>query len=528
MRDKRTLRRVAMATGIGLVAGLGITAGFGLPAYAGGGHSGGHGGGHGPGKGNSSLADAVKADAIVAHLDALQAIADANDGTRAAGSAGHIAAAEYIEQQLRDAGYDPVRQPFSYDQFVENSSAFEQLTPTATSYVDQTDYDVMDYSGSGDVSAVVTPVDINLAGDRASTSGCEAEDFAGFTAGEIALLQRGTCDFRTKIDNAAAAGAAAAIVFNQGNVVEGDDRLGLVLGTLATPQAAIPAIGTTFAIGEGFAATETTLRIQVDGTTQAIETFNVLADAPAKTKGKHSAPEIVVVGGHLDSVAEGPGINDNGSGSGAILETAIQLAKSKLKPQNTVRFAFWSGEEDGLVGSAYYVSQLTDADIAQHAVNLNFDMVASPNFVRFVYDGDGSAFGSEGPEGSAEVEQLFTKFFAKQGLATEETAFDGRSDYNAFIEAGIPAGGLFTGAEGVKSDEQAAVFGGTAGEPFDPCYHQACDTSANINVDVLDEMADGIAYATQHYADVKAGKGHGHGHGHGHGDSDNRGHHSRR
>ena len=102
-------------------------------------------------------------------------------------------------------------------------------------------------------------------------------------------------------------------------------------------------------------------------------------------------------------------------------------------------------------------------------------MVGSPNYVRFVYDGDGSGEGPAGPPGSAQIEQLFTSYFASQSLASEPTAFDGRSDYGPFIAVGIPAGGLFTGAEGVKTAAQAAVYGGTAGVAYDPCYHQACD-----------------------------------------------------
>jgi Zn-dependent M28 family amino/carboxypeptidase len=286
-------------------------------------------------------------------------------------------------------------------------------------------------------------------------------------------------------------------VFNQGNVIPGDDRVGLLFGTLAAPQAAIPAMGTTFALGESLASTPgVTIRMQVDAGVQTINTFNVLAD----TEGR--ADRTVVVGAHLDSVAEGPGINDNGSGSAAILETAIQMAESGDEPTNRVRFAFWSGEEDGLVGSDYYVSQLTKRDIKNHALNLNFDMVASPNAVRFVYDGDGDALGTAGPNGSANIEHIFADYFASQGLATEPTAFDGRSDYFGFINNGIPAGGLFTGAEGIKTAEQAELFGGVAGEPFDPCYHQACDNIDNLDLGVLEQMADAIAHTTQTFAET--------------------------
>ncbi|HEY5887200.1 MAG TPA: M28 family peptidase, partial [Acidimicrobiales bacterium] len=184
------------------------------------------------------------------------------------------------------------------------------------------------------------------------------------------------------------------------------------------------------------------------------------------------------------------------------LETALQMAALGIQPENRVRFAFWGGEEDGLIGSEYYVSQLSPRALRQHAVNLNFDMVASPNFVRFVYDGDGSAFGATGPNGSARVEQVFLDYFASQGLATEPTEFDGRSDYFGFINNGIPAGGLFTGAEGIKTTEEAAVYGGMPGVAYDSCYHQACDTIDNLNDLALDQMSDAVAHATLTFAET--------------------------
>jgi Zn-dependent M28 family amino/carboxypeptidase len=146
------------------------------------------------------------------------------------------------------------------------------------------------------------------------------------------------------------------------------------------------------------------------------------------------------------------------------------------------------------------VSQLSKRDIKNIALNLNFDMVGSPNFVRFVYDGDGSDTALAGPTGSGAIEDVFLNYFASQGLATEPTEFSGRSDYGPFIAVGIPAGGLFTGAEGIKTPEEVAIYGGTAGEQYDPCYHLACDTYDNISIDALDQNADAAAHATQTFA----------------------------
>jgi Zn-dependent M28 family amino/carboxypeptidase len=477
MKQRRNIRRAAIAASIGLAAG------FAPPALA------------DNGTNTAPLRAAVSATNIMKHLASLQAIADANGGTRAASTPGYEASARYIEGQLRAAGYSPVRQPFTYDRYDLASASLDRVSPSPESYAYGDGFLDMTYSGAGDVTAPLAAVDINLAGDHASTSGCEADDFAGFTPGNIALLQRGTCTFRIKADNAAAAGASGVIIFNQGNVDPADDRVGLFGGTLDLPQAAIPVVSTSYATGAELAGlSDVVMHLAVDADVIPISSFNILAD----TAGR--ADRTVVVGAHLDSVAEGPGINDNGSGTAAILETALQMKALDVKPTNRVRFAFWGGEEDGLIGSEYYASQLTARQLKEHAVNLNFDMVGSPNYVRYVYDGDGSSFGEKGPNGSSVVEAVFLDYFKSQNLPVAATEFDGRSDYFGFIDNGIPAGGLFTGAEGLKTAEEAAVFGGTAGDPYDECYHAACDTIDNVNTTVLEQMADAIAHSTLTFA----------------------------
>ena len=444
------------------------------------------------------LRDAVTVEGMLTHLDAFQAIADANGGNRQAGTLGHDLSVDYVEGLLEGAGYDTWRQEFTYERTDFGDSALQQISPNSADYVLGVEFFPMSFSGEGDTTAPVTVVDVNLTGDHATTSGCEAADFAGFPVGNIALVQRGSCNFSVKADNAAAAGASGVIVFNQGNVVAGEDRLGLFGGTLDEPVRSIPVVTAPYALGAEWATTAgLVLRLNLEAEIVQVVTENLIADT---TTGR--TDRTVVVGAHLDGVAEGPGINDNGSGSAAILETALQMAALGIEPRNRVRFAFWSGEEDGLLGSDYYVSQLTKSEIKGTAVNLNFDMVGSPNPVNFVYDGDGDALGVAGPNGSGVVEDVFTDYFASQGEPSEPTDFDGRSDYFGFIEAGIPAGGLFTGAEGIKSAEQADIYGGTAGQPYDPCYHAACDTTSNINEDTLDLMADAIAHSTLTFAET--------------------------
>ena len=221
-----------------------------------------------------------------------------------------------------------------------------------------------------------------------------------------------------------------------------------------------------------------------------VESFNILAD----TGG--SAGNTVVVGGHLDSVRRGPGINDNASGVAAVLETAAWLKESGITPANRVVFAFWGGEEDGLYGSQFYVDQLSNSEKDRTLANLNVDMLASPNGVRSIHDGDGSDFGDGGPEGSKEIEEVFFRFFEENSLPAEATPFDGGSDYQAFLQAGIPGGGLFSGDRKAKTEAQVQSYGGTAGTELDPCYHRACDTISNTNTKLLQEMSGALAYAT--------------------------------
>jgi Zn-dependent M28 family amino/carboxypeptidase len=442
---------------------------------------------------STALRSAVNSGGIGTHLSALAGIAAANAGNRAAGTSGYTASANYVVGKLTAAGYSVTTQPFTYNKFFENSDAvLQQTAPGAISYEYLADFYTMTYSGSGEVTAPVQAVDLVLPPTGGSTSGCEAVDFAGFQAGNIALIQRGTCSFRVKADNALAAGATGVVIFNEGNSA---DRIDLFGGTLELPEAGLPVVSASFALGEALATTSgLSVRLKVDARIESVDSVNVLADTRAGRSDR-----LVVVGAHLDSVAEGAGINDNGSGTGTILEIALQMSRLGVTPRNKVRFAFWGGEEDGLIGSTHYVSQLSKTDIRRHHVNLNFDMLGSPNFVRFVYDGDGSD-GEAGPNGSDVIESVFLKYFAGQGLAAAPTEFDGRSDYGPFIEAGIPAGGLFSGAEGLKTAAEAATYGGTAGSAYDSCYHLACDGLSNISNLALDQLGDAAAHAVLTFA----------------------------
>jgi aminopeptidase S len=207
--------------------------------------------------------------------------------------------------------------------------------------------------------------------------------------------------------------------------------------------------------------------------------YNVIADWPGG-----DANSVLMVGAHLDSVTRGPGINDNGSGTAAVLEVALAVSAARLQPQRHLRFAWWGAEEVGLIGSKDYLIRLPASEEAKIKAYLNFDMIASPNPGYFVYDDD------------PELEKVFKDYLTSRGVPTEkETEGDGRSDHAPFKNAGLRVGGLFTGASRTKTAAQAQKWGGTAGRAFDPCYHQACDTAGNISDTALDRNSDAIAHA---------------------------------
>ena len=443
----------------------------------------------------TKLLSCVDADDVFVHLAAFQAIADANGGTRASGTPGYDASADYVADLLEDAGFDVERQVFDFSLFSENSTS---LTADGVPLEHQT----MSFSGSGIITGGnVIPVDLDLGLGNTSTSGCEAADFVGpdwSGSDDIALIQRGTCAFGLKAVNAQAAGAEAVIIFNQGNTAAParQDIIGGTLGEGVVGVLTIPVLDTSYS--DGLVVLDaTTVDLAADTTIVTSTTENVVGDLPGV-----NPDNVVMAGAHLDSVGEGPGIQDNGSGSSAILAVALALGNNKkYTPTNSLRFAWWGAEESGLIGSEQYVFNpdfgLTQEEYDALALYLNFDMVGSPNFIYGVYDADESTFPAPVfiPPGSAELEDLFEAYYSDNNIPYEDSEFSGRSDYQAFIDVGIPASGLFTGAEGIKTEEQAGIWGGTAGDQYDPCYHLACDTFDNVSVEAIEVNVDAVGYA---------------------------------
>jgi Zn-dependent M28 family amino/carboxypeptidase len=468
-----------------------------------------------------ALQDAVKvgngSSGIRKHLKALQQIADrpGANGTRATGTQGHEDSVTYVKQQLEATKYFNVStQEFTAKVFHQLAPSTLASTPSPSGgWVEGTNFATMEFSANGAVSnAPIVSIDFTEPTTTASASsaGCEASDFpASGIAGKIALIQRGTCDFGLKVVNAQNAGAAAVIMFNEGTI--GDpDRNGLINGTLGDYTITVPVLEATYAAGrllhDAYVAGQNpTASLATTTRTDTLPTRNLIAETKTGRTDR-----TVIVGAHLDSVPEGPGINDDGSGTSTDLEVALQMAKLGIKPVNQVRFIWFSGEEQGLIGSTYYADHLTKKQISGTSVMLDFDMLASPNYAKLIYDGDGSEFGTAGPNGSGAIERVFQSFFDKRGSYTERIPFDGRSDYDEFTVVGIPAGGIFTGAEVHKTPFQQTKWGGVVSDTlagqFDPCYHLACDSYGinghpdNINDTVLSEMSDAVAHSVLTFA----------------------------
>lgn len=427
------------------------------------------------------LLGCVTLEGVRTHLNALSTVAQNNGGERAIGTPGYSASVAYVQQALERVGYRVTLQPVSYRTFQSlGPSVLAQTTPFVASIESR----VLGFSGSGSVTARVSAPVV--------TTGCTLADFAGFQSGHIALLQRGNCDYLEKADNAVKAGAVGVVFYNNqaDGVVVGD------LSLLFMPE--VPVVGVSQAAGEQLAARIPT-GLALTLTTRTLRpwalTHNVLADLPSATP-----TPITLLGAHLDSVPGTAGMNDNGSGTAALLETALQMAK--VRPQNTLRFAFWGGEEIGLLGSNQYVENLSAAQQQQIDLYLNFDMVASPNPV-YLFGADTGmipAGGATRRDATSTIQEVMTAVYRQRGVPFKREIDPGLSDHVAFGKAGIPYGWLFTGADEIKTAQEVAVWGGQAGVPMDPCYHQACDNLGNINAVALELNADAIAYAAIHFA----------------------------
>ena len=432
-------------------------------------------------KDSRKLQRLVNTVAIKRHLRELQVVAD-RYGDRAAGQEGYNASSRYVEAELREAGYKPRRQWFDFTYTRVNANTFT---------ADGTEIDNVVFTGSpstpvgGITSELVTPTE---------PLGCDAAAWAGAdVTGKIALVQRGTCPFGQKSAVAGAAGAVGIVIWNNAPGT-------FTGGTLGETEGLIPSAGITQEAGQALvdqlAQGPVTATLELDILVEERRTWNVIVET---RKGR--SDNVVMAGAHLDSVQGGPGINDNGTGSATLLETAIQLKKLEGKLKNRVRFAWWGAEEVGLLGSTHYVNDLVEnrpAALDDIATYLNYDMVGSPNFRIGVYDADESTEPASAPvpAGSIETERAYRKYFRAIGQPVVDTAFSGRSDYQAFIVNGVAAGGLFSGGDGIKTAREVQLFGGRAGIAYDPNYHTPADGIGNVSFRSVDIMSNAIAHMT--------------------------------
>jgi Zn-dependent M28 family amino/carboxypeptidase len=329
------------------------------------------------------------------------------------------------------------------------------------------------YSAGGDARAAVRVV----GGDRAD-AGCRSGDWTGFPRGRIALVRRGVCPFASKARAAQGVGAAAIVI---------DDRAAAgarapVSGTLGAPGIGIPVVAVNASAGAALRSARGAVRVRVDAVSERRSARDVIGEL----SGTRGGSRVVMAGAHLDSVPAGPGVNDDGSGVATLLALAARLGAGP-PPATTIRLGFWTAEELGLYGSRAYVRGLGAAERRRIRRYVNLDMVGSPNAVLETY-------------GGGATEAALRRALAARGPAPRAGSIGGASDHASFQRAGIEVGGVFTGASGRVSRASAERFGARAGRPADPCYHQACDTLANVNRPVLERVANAVEVAVRSLA----------------------------
>jgi hypothetical protein len=465
----------------------------------------------------SKLLACIKTDDLWNHMKKFQAIADANpspaDGhpSRNSGEPGYKASADYVAQVMRDAGYNVTIQQYTFTYYAYTGiPAFSQTSPTPHDYV------LNDEWGPGQSTGTVTGGMVQPAGGivlpptptPTSASGCSASDFSGFVPGRIALIQRGTCFFGVKVQNAQAAGASGVIIFNEGNT--DPDRTGLQIGSLqdAAGNPIIPVAFTTFAVGQALynqaQQTPPVMNLSIPAIVKPnTPDYNVIAESKGGDKN-----HVVVVDAHLDAIY-GAGMLDNASGSATILDIAQQM--KNVNPLNKLRFIWFGGEELGLLGSSYYVNNLASTELSHIGYDLDADVTATPNYLIGVLDPAApdlfgrtvtATFPNRVYKASTVARDQAVQYFDSIGKNHEFLSPVG-TDAFSFNAVGIPASGLLTGQDCCKSQEEVDLFGGFLGNyegnvpSFDGgCVDNPfrwCDNLSNNDPNVLTFMSKAFA-----------------------------------
>src|SRR4051794_18666696 len=426
----------------------------------------------------ATLIPCIKQVDLMRHLQAFQDIANANPGpdghpSRNSGEPGYKASADYVAAKMQAAGYNVTIQKYTFPYFAFTAKpTFSEVAPTARTFTLGTDFTAGGAAGTV-ASASVQPaagIVIPPTATPTSASGCTAADFTGFVPGHVALVQRGTCTFGTKALNAQAAGASGIVIFNEGNPGRTDLFSGSLqdaAGNQVSPT--IPVLFTPFAIGESLlteyrSGDNPTVSIDVQGVgNPAAEDYNVIADSKGGNKN-----HVVVVDAHLDAIF-GAGILDNVTGSAAILDIAEQM--KNVTPRNALRFIWFGGEELGLLGSNFYINNLSSNDLSHIGYDLDADVLGTPNYVAGVLDPAGPDFFTRGPgttfpnkvyKASTVARDQAISYLSSIGVNNELFSPDG-TDAFVFNQAGIPASGVLTGQNCCKTAGDVALFGGQTG-----------------------------------------------------------------
>jgi len=425
----------------------------------------------------SKLLPCITTQDLWNHMQAFQAIANANpspaDGhpSRNSGEPGYKASADYVARVMTQAGYDVHIQTYKFNYFAYTGiPTLSEVSPIAHDYAVTTNFNPGQSTGTANASLqsaggiIIPPTPT-----PSSASGCTAADFSGFVPGRIALIQRGTCTFSQKVQNAQDAGASGVIIFNEGNPGRTD-----VFGGSLSSIPTIPVAFTSFAIGTDLltqynhaVANNTalpTMSLTINGIVKPnTDDYNVIADS------KGGDPNhVVVVDAHLDAIY-GAGMLDNASGSTTILDIAQQM--KNVNPRNKLRFIWFGGEELGLFGSAAYINSLSSSDLSHIGYDLDADVTATPNYVIGVLDPAGpdlfgrtvtQTFPNRVYKASTIARDQAIGYFDSIGLKHELFSPVG-TDAISFNQVGIPASGLLTGQDCCKSQAEVDLFGGTTG-----------------------------------------------------------------
>jgi Peptidase family M28/PA domain len=427
-----------------------------------------------PGK----LIPCIQQDDLWNHMQQFQAIANTNPGpdghpSRNSGEPGYKASVDYVANLMQAAGYNVTIQPytFTYSAYV-GTPAWSEVSPTARSFVVGTDWNPGQSNGTA-TNAPIQPaggIVIPPTPISSSASGCSPNDFNGFNPGSIALIQRGTCNFGVKVQNAEAANASGVVIFNEGN----PGRTAVLNGTLLDANnnpfvATIPVAFTSFDIGHSLydeyqAGPAPVMNLSIHVIIDPNRTdYNVIADSKGGDKN-----HVVVVDAHLDAIY-GAGMLDNASGSATILDIAQKM--KNVNPLNKLRFIWFGGEELGLLGSKYYVNNLSSTDLSHIGYDLDADVTATPNYLIGVLDPAGpdlfgrtvsSTFPNRVYKASTVARDQGVDYLNSIGKNHEFLSPVGTDAFN-FNQVGVPASGVLTGQDCCKTQDEVNLFGGYLG-----------------------------------------------------------------